>query len=180
MLEMRLVTGHHDLEPIRELLSAAQRDPSYQQYSPRYTTFGFEDGLVDTWKAEIYVLYHDGRPVGLCYPNIDRVARMVHNIRPTVFLGERSKGYGTYMLAWCCQHYFGVGFHRVGALVYATNLASLRMCRRLFSDEIVAREEQLLQGQYVDVHYFSKLAREHDPQQHKELLDSIWEALQCQ
>ena len=170
-LNVKLVTGKHMItDEIQKKIDSFYNEENYNRhFFNSYVDFNMFVSVDDTWNNEMYLVYNHDIPVAIFRPSIDRWNRVISSIKPIVF--EKEIGIGTFIFAWCINHYFNQGYHKITTQVYTNNIASLRLNRKFLHEEGCRRQQLLINNKYENVYDFGLLSSDYF--QDKNLQDKV-------
>jgi RimJ/RimL family protein N-acetyltransferase len=152
-----------ELRPLKERF--ANDLSARANLSPEWVDRTNNDG--GTWIGEDFAVERGGVVIGTARISTDRWAR-IGTLAVAVIPEHRNRGVGVIACHLMLRFAFEfMGLHKVRSHVYAYNEPSLRMNRRLMTEEGANRDGIYVNGRYWDVHAFG-------------LLRSEWEAKRCE
>lgn len=171
MLNVKLVTGKHMItdDVQKEIDNFFEEDNIVRHMYNSYLDFDMFTPCSNTWDDETYLLYNNVFPVAIFNPSFNRWNRHVTAIKPVVF--EKGKGYGSFIFAWCINHYFKQGFNKISTRVYGHNEASFKLNENFLNIEGRRLNELFINNEYKTVYDFGLLKSQYDSD--KKLQDKV-------
>lgn len=136
-------------------------------YEGPHSAEKFEETDLDralTGDNVVLLACRDGEPVGSVSLAPVQDARGWANLGAWIHPDHQGQGYATEACEALLDYAFGErGLRRISAAIVAPNEASRALAERLgFESEGVRREDALVDGEFVDRHYYGLLRREWD------------------